>query len=53
MADRVAEAMQSLYAVEPDGFMTARAELVAKAKADGDAAAAKEIGKLRKPSLAA
>jgi hypothetical protein len=53
VADRVAEAMQSLYAVEPDRFMTARSELVAKAKADGDAAAAKEIGKLRKPSLAA
>ena len=51
--DRVARAMESLYAVEPDGFMAARSSLVAEAKAAGDTAAAKEIGALRKPSLAA
>ena len=53
MPDRVAEAMQELYAVEPDTFMATRSRLVAAAKADSDKAAATEIGKLRKPSVAA
>jgi len=53
MTDRVAEAMQSLYAVGPDDFMATRAGLVADAKAASDKAAAAEIGKLRKPSLGA
>ena len=53
MADRVAEAMQSLYAVGPDEFMATRAQLVADAKAASDKAAATEIGKLRKPRVAA
>lgn len=53
MADRVAEAMQDLYAVGPDEFMATRSRLVAEAKAASDTAAATEIGRLRKPSLAA
>ena len=53
VTDRLATAMQSLYAAAPDEFMAARSALVAAAKADGDAPAATEIGKLRKPSLAA
>lgn len=53
VSDRLATAMQSLYAAAPDEFMAARSALVAAAKADGDAPAATEIGKLRKPSLAA
>ncbi|MDU0313601.1 hypothetical protein RKE38_07865 [Phycicoccus sp. M110.8] len=53
MADRVAEAMQDLYAVEPDEFMATRSRLVADAKAASDKEAATEIGRLRKPSLAA
>ena len=45
--------MQSLYAAAPDDFMPARSALVAAAKAAGAASVATEIGKLRKPSLAA
>jgi hypothetical protein len=45
--------MQELYAADPDDFMAVRKRLVAEAKADGDAAAATEIGRLRKPSIAA
>lgn len=44
--------MQSLYAVEPDGFMAARSALVAEARQAGESSAATEIGRLRKPSLA-
>ena len=53
VTDRLATAMQSLYAAAPDEFMAARSALVAAAKAAGDAPAAAEIGKLRKPGLAA
>ena len=53
MPDRVAEAMQDLYAVGPDEFMATRSRLVAEAKAASDRTAAAEIGRLRKPSLAA
>ena len=45
--------MQTLYAASPDDFMAARSALVAAAKAAGQAGTATEIGKLRKPSLAA
>ncbi|MEO6411752.1 MAG: hypothetical protein ABIO48_04120 [Pedococcus sp.] len=50
--DALAAAMQSLYAAAPDAFMAVRSALVAEAKAAGDGSAG-EIGKLRKPSLAA
>lgn len=53
MPDALGEAMQRLYAVEPDEFMALRKSVVAEVKASGDAATAKEIGQLRKPSLAA
>ncbi len=51
-SDALAAAMQSLYAAAPDAFMAVRSALVAEAKAAGDGSAS-EIGKLRKPSLAA
>ena len=49
----LAAALRSLYAVPPEEFMAERKRLVAAAKADSDPAVAKEIGTLRKPSLAA
>lgn len=51
--EALAGAMQSLYAAAPEEFMATRSALVAEAKAAGEAPAAAEIGKLRKPSLAA
>lgn len=42
-----------LYAAPPDGFVAARDAAVAAAKDAGDGATAKEIGKLRKPTVAA
>ncbi|OBH00630.1 hypothetical protein A5696_15510 [Mycobacterium sp. E2699] len=50
MAD---DALDSLYWAEPDAFTALRAELVAEAKRQGDAAAAKHIGAARKPTTAA
>ena len=52
-AGALATALRSLYAVPPEEFMAERKRLVAAEKADGDPAVAKEIGTLRKPSLAA
>ena len=52
-AGALAAALRSLYAVPPEEFMAERKRLVAAEKADGDPAVAKEIGTLRKPSLAA
>ncbi|SNT18792.1 hypothetical protein SAMN05421812_103615 [Asanoa hainanensis] len=49
MPDPVVE----LYTAPPDGFVAARAELVAAAKAAGQADRAKQLGKLRKPTVAA
>ncbi|MDV3220586.1 hypothetical protein [Intrasporangium sp.] len=46
-------AVQQLYAALPGRFTALRAELVAEAKAGGDAALATQIGKLRKPTVAA
>jgi hypothetical protein len=53
MDDLLARARAELYAVEPDDFMRLRAELADAAKADGQAAVAKQIGALRKPTRAA
>ena len=47
------EALQALYAVEPEAFMAARRERVAAARAGGDRDSVTEIGKLRKPTVAA
>ncbi|GAA3769948.1 hypothetical protein GCM10022225_65980 [Plantactinospora mayteni] len=45
--------VERLYAAPPDGFVAARAEAVAAARAAGDPTAAREIAKLRKPTVAA
>jgi hypothetical protein len=42
-----------LYAAPPEGFVAARDEAVAAARAAGDLGLAKEIAKLRKPTIAA
>lgn len=47
------EALEALYAVEPSAFMAARHERVAAARAAGDRESATEIGRLRKPTVAA
>jgi hypothetical protein len=49
----LAAAMRSLYAVTPEEFMAERRRVVAEAKAGGEPAVAAELGRLRKPSLAA
>lgn len=49
----LAAAMRSLYAVTPEEFMAERRRVVAEAKAAGEPAVATELGRLRKPSLAA
>ncbi|MFB4319487.1 hypothetical protein [Actinomadura sp. 21ATH] len=46
-------AAQDLYGAAPDDFMDTRKRLVQEAKRDGDAALAKEIGALRRPTLPA
>ncbi len=46
-------AADQLYAAAPSAFMATRTALAKAAKASGDAAAAKEIAALRKPSVAA
>jgi DNA repair exonuclease SbcCD ATPase subunit len=47
------EVAERLYAVPPEGFVAARTEAVAAARAAGDTGAAREIAKLRKPTVAA
>ena len=51
--DRVRAAAELLYATAPEDFVSARDALAREAKAAGDAAAAKDIGLLRKPAVAA
>ncbi|HKX67684.1 MAG TPA: hypothetical protein VJN29_10700 [Intrasporangium sp.] len=46
-------AVQQLYAATPNRFTPLRAELVAQAKEAGDADLAKQVGALRKPTIAA
>lgn len=46
-------ALSELYAVAPDGFVGTRTALVQDAKARGDAALAEEVGRLRRPTVAA
>lgn len=53
MSEAVAAAAASLYAVPLGEFVASRKALAATAKADGDAAAAKEILALRKPTVTA
>ena len=51
--DPVAGAADRLYAAAPDDFMALRGELAKQVRADGHAAAATRIEKLRKPTVAA
>jgi hypothetical protein len=51
--EETAGAAAQLYAVAPSAFLSTRTALARAAKASGDAAAAKEIGALRKPTVAA
>lgn len=46
-------ATDELYGIAPDGFLPRRAELAAAARSDGDRELARQIGALRKPSVAA
>ncbi|XVQ08037.1 hypothetical protein ACQP1W_36495 [Spirillospora sp. CA-255316] len=48
-----ASAAHELYGVAPDTFMETRKRLVQEARAEGDAALAKRIGTLRRPTLSA
>jgi hypothetical protein len=52
-ADRVTAAVAELYGAEPQEFTGRRKALAAAARAAGDAAAAREISALRKPTRAA
>jgi hypothetical protein len=49
----LAVATAELYAVAPDEFVATRNRLVRDAKAGGDAALAEEVGRLRRPTVAA
>ncbi len=51
--DRLAEAAAELYGADPQEFTDRRKALAAAAKASGDAAAARQITALRKPTRAA
>jgi hypothetical protein len=51
--DLLADAKAELYQADPDEFMSRRQELVARAREAGEAAAARQIGALRKPTRSA
>src|SRR6266516_821398 len=51
--DLVRAATGELYSADPDHFIDRRGALAAEARAAGDAAAAKQIGALRKPTRSA
>ena len=51
--DTAADQLYALPAAQLDGFAQRRTELVSQARAEGDKALAGQIGKLRKPVLAA
>jgi hypothetical protein len=53
MSDLLANATAELYRADPEQFMPRRAELVAQAREAGEAATAKQIGALRKPTRSA
>jgi hypothetical protein len=53
VTDLLADAKAELYGCDPDDFMARRQELLAQAREAGDAAAAKQIGALRKPTRSA
>ncbi|WP_420123988.1 hypothetical protein [Nakamurella sp.] len=51
--DPTAAAVDELYGGDPDDFLARRTDLAARARAAGDAAAAKRIAALRKPTRSA
>ena len=51
--DKLQQAIDELFSVDPDEFMKRRAELAAAAKSAGDATAGKQIAALRKPTRSA
>jgi hypothetical protein len=51
--DHLAEAVGELYSADPEDFTERRTALAARAKAAGDAGAARQIGGLRKPTRSA
>ncbi len=51
--DHLGEAAAELYSADPEEFVERRAALVARARAEGDAPAAKQIAGLRKPTRSA
>ena len=53
MTDLVADATAELYQGDPEEFMARRGELAAQAREAGQAAVAKQIGALRKPTRSA
>jgi hypothetical protein len=53
VTDLLADAVAELYQADPDGFTPRRAELAARAREAGEAAAAKQIAALRKPTRSA
>ncbi|MEU4816027.1 hypothetical protein AB0G03_10265 [Micromonospora aurantiaca] len=53
MAEVPAEVVRQLYATPPDRFVAARDAAVAQARQSGDPRTAREIGKLRRPTVAA
>jgi hypothetical protein len=53
VTDLLADAVAELYQGDPEEFMARRGELVAQAREAGQAAAAKQIGALRKPTRSA
>jgi len=52
-ADLLDEAVAELYTADPESFTARRGDLVAQARAAGDAATAKKIAALRKPTRSA
>jgi hypothetical protein len=52
-AAALADALARLYAVLPEDFVATRTRLVQEARGDGDAALAKEVGRLRRPTVSA
>jgi hypothetical protein len=52
-SDLLQDAVADLYAGDPDEFVARRGELAARARAAGDAAAARQIAGLRKPTRSA
>ena len=53
MTDLLADATEELYSADPDEFTQRRADLAAEARHNGEAAAAKQIAALRKPTRSA